>query len=114
MTIPDPGLKLDKLIAEKVLGWCHDSNVGGPRAWWFSPDRPENPRTLPYFSEEIEAAWQLAERFKFIVMPFDENKWVAFKTFKMGPTRGVVANRVSVQASHAICLAALAEVENED
>ncbi len=39
--IPAAGLELDKLIAEKVLGWYQDSDIGGPRAWWFEKGKSD-------------------------------------------------------------------------
>jgi hypothetical protein len=77
-----PGLELDKLIAEKVLGWYQDSDIGGPRAWWFKKGDEENiqetPLHLNHYSTDIKAAWDLVEKFKLCVVPWG-GQWTATK-----------------------------------
>lgn len=116
MNKPEPGIELDKLIAEKVLGWYQDSDIGGPRAWWFKKEgsdkimgsggpypTKEDALHLNYFSTDIKAAWNLVEKFKLCVVPWG-GQWTATRLgqifidgeINMAPT-----------APHSICLAAL-------
>lgn len=99
----EPGLELDKLIAEKVLGWYQDSDVGGPRAWWRDKDDTENIFHLNYFSTDIKAAWELVEKFELCIVPWDAG-WSAFAPYRFG--RDCERNKAPT-APHAICLAAL-------
>jgi hypothetical protein len=110
-----PGLELDKLIAKKVLGWYQDSDIGGPRAWWFEKEKSdsimgsgpypkkEDALHLNYFSTDIKAAWDLAEMLQLCVVPWKDG-WTAFQSgcvFSDGPINAAPT------APHAICLAAL-------
>jgi hypothetical protein len=103
----EPGLELDKSIAEKVLGWYQDSDVGGPRAWWFvtgnEGDIREDVLHLNCFSTDIKAAWDLAEKFSLCVFPHG-NGWSATKIGRL-----LIDNETNTAptAPHAICLAAL-------
>lgn len=115
MNKPEPDIELDKLIAEKVLGWYQDSDIGGPRAWWFEKEgsdkimgsgpypTKEDAMLLDHFSTDIKAAWRLVEKFKLCVVPWGP-QWTATRQrqiFIDGET-----NRAPT-APHAICLAAL-------
>lgn len=65
------GPKLDALIAEKVMGWtsyeshltCEDFGTRGePLIFWNPPGMTSAGATLPPFSTDIAAAWQVVER----------------------------------------------------
>jgi hypothetical protein len=115
MSLPAPGLELDKLIAQQVLGWYQDSDIGGPRAWWFEEEgadeilysgpypRIEEALHLNHFSIDIKAAWDLAEKFKLCVVPWGDG-WSAFAPRRFD--RDCERNKAPT-APHAICLAAL-------
>jgi hypothetical protein len=109
-----PGLQLDKLIAEKVLGWYQDSNVGGPRSWWFKKgkegDIQEGALYLDHFSTDIRAAWKLVEKFDLWVVPWHENNWTAVKENDIFVEIG--NQNQAPTAPHAICLAALNYQDN--
>jgi hypothetical protein len=100
----EPGLGLDKLIAEKVLGWHQASDIGGPREWYFEgSDIHENALHLNYFSTDIKAAWDLAEKFKLCVVPLGDG-WTAVR---LGQILIDGERNKAPTAPHAICLAAL-------
>jgi hypothetical protein len=116
-----PGLELDKLIAEKVLGWYQDSDVGGPRAWWYEMEGADEIMATPgpyprdkamhlnHFSTDIKAAWDLVEKFKLCLIPWG-GQWVATKResiFIDGE------ENIAPTAPHAICLAALLYAAND-
>lgn len=100
-----PGLELDKLIAEKVLGWYQDSVVGGPRDWWYEKGIESKTLYLNHYSTDIKAAWDLVEKFKLCVMPW-AGQWMVYRHTK---------KYIAPTAPHAICLAALnwAEIRRE-
>ncbi len=102
--IPAAGLELDKLIAEKVLGWK-------PSTWlgiWI--DDMCRQRSLSYFSTDIKAAWELAEKFKLFVFPHGGG-WAATKIGRI-----LIDNETNTAptAPHAICLAALFYASEDD
>ncbi len=103
-----PGIEMDKLIAEKVLGWYQDSDVGGPRDWWFKKGSEEalceEALYLNCFSTDIKAAWDLAMQFRLYVIPFGRDGWTAFvgPDYFMGEPKNAATT-----APHAICLAVL-------
>lgn len=47
--------KIDRLVAEKVLGWTIDGKDSYDETGYRCP--------LPFFSEEIAAAWEVVEHF---------------------------------------------------
>jgi len=104
---------MDKLIAEKVLGWYQDSDVGGPRAWWFEKgnegDIGENVLHLNYYSTDIKAAWDLVEKFKFCVVPMGDH-WTAVR---LGQILVDGERNKAPTTPHAICLAALFYVSED-
>jgi len=68
------GSELDRLVAEKVMGYqWRDTSLGRRLA---SPDFKQlysNAETLPYvpaFSTEIAAAWQVVEKLRLVVEPW--------------------------------------------
>jgi hypothetical protein len=113
MNRPEPGLELDKLIAEKILDWYQDSDIDGPRACWFEKgnegDIRENALHLNRFSIDIKAAWDLVEMFQLCVVPW-KSGWSAFQqgcAISDGP------RNAAPTAPRAICLAALFYAEKE-
>lgn len=103
----EPGIELDIIIAERVLGWYQDSDIGGPRAWWFKEgregDREERALHLNYFSTDIKAAWDLAEKFRLCVVPMGSG-WTATR---LGQSLTDSEANKAPTAAHAICLAVL-------
>jgi len=140
-----PGRELDALVAEKVMGWKHDTDKN-KNAWLvdgvyfcetepWSSRRCENsdlfdecrahneslpwehgwPCTLPNFSTDIKAAWEVAENFRQTGIELSLNNsgskeevWcvqVFHRDTQMWKP-GVWAK----SAPHAICLAALTAV----
>lgn len=109
------GLELDKLIAEKVLGWYQDSDIGGPRAWWFEKEKSdeimssgsypskEKALHLNHFSTDIKAAWDLAEKLRLCVVPWG-GQWTATRQGQIFVDGEI---NMAPTAPHAICLAAL-------
>lgn len=116
-----PGLELDKLIAEKVLGWYQDSDIGGARAWWFEKEKADSimgsgpyPKReealyLNYFSTDIKAAWDLAEKFRLCVVPWG-GQWTATRLGQIFIDGG---RNMAPTAPHAIYLAALFYADEE-
>lgn len=106
-----PGLELDKLIARQVLGWGErsqairkakkDKGIYDRSLWWDKDG--SGPVHLNYFSTDIKAAWDLAEKFKLKVMPY-LGEWTAVRG--RGHIGDADRNRAPT-APHAICLAAL-------
>jgi hypothetical protein len=111
---PEPGLELDKLIAEKVLGWHQESMAGGARDWWFfkedSNRHSGNAMHLNRFSTDIRAAWDLAEKLRLCVVPLGDG-WTATKADQI--LMDSETNK-ALTAPHAICLAALLYTENDE
>lgn len=113
MTKPAPGLELDKLIAEKVLGWRkYNKDNPIPASDRFSLERFEwrdedgsGPVFVNYYSTDIKAAWDLVEKFRLTVRPLGEIGWTAVK--KWCDDEMIMLQNSSPTAPHAICLAAL-------
>ncbi len=118
MSLPLPGLELDKMIAHQVLGW-HQENVVPGRVWWLN--QQGKVRYLKRFSTDIKAAWDLVEKFKLCVAPWIE-EWRIYRDGKFLSTpwegRGWTVHKegkfledgpknAALTAPHAICLAAL-------
>lgn len=107
----EPGLELDKLIAEKVMGWTdvEESHPvsGGPVLQGIRAGEIPSKHTgyrpkfvIPKYSSEIEHAWQVVEKLRDDNFSIEENgtHWKArFGTHWRG----------AENAPHAICLAAL-------
>lgn len=104
--IPAAGLELDKLIAEKVLGW-HKYNKANPilaseRFEWWDEDG-SGPVFVNHYSTDIKAAWDLVEKFKLCVIPW-AGQWMAIKHDEIHKDS---ERNIAPTAPHAICLAAL-------
>lgn len=100
------GIELDIMIARQVLGWYQNSDVGGPRAWWFKEGKEgeiEKALYLEHFSIDIKAAWILVEKFRLCVVPLG-NGWTATR---LGQILVDGETNKAPTAPHAICLAAL-------
>lgn len=101
----EPGVELDELIAAKVLGWK-------PSTWpgiWIDDMCRQN--SLSHFSTDIKAAWDLAEKFKLCVIPWDEARWTAIRC---GQIFVDGERNKAPTAPHAICLAALFYASEDD
>ncbi len=117
-----PGVKLDKLIAERVLGWYQYSDISGPRACWLEKEKADEimgsgpcPRKhealhLNHFSTDIKAARDLAEKFKLCVVPIGDG-WTATR---LGQLLVDGERNKAPTAPHAICLAALFYASEND
>ena len=60
----EAGRELDRLVAEKILGWRYYASGYGltaQRAYWVSPQGPFSADNLPRFSADIAAAWQVVQ-----------------------------------------------------
>lgn len=111
-----PGRELDRLIAEKVMGWKSNHGVH-----LFPPaDEPNRKRfqqwngetmvtEIPHYSTDIAAAWEVKEemRKRGWKWQLSENAWNLFKTHPADPDAISVVGKSD---SHAICLAALKAV----
>ena len=71
----EAGRELDALVAEKVMGWYRKDGPppdGGGDRWLFEPEPGDREfsfehaeyGTLPHYSTDIAAAWEVAEKFK--------------------------------------------------
>jgi len=70
----EPGPELDRLVAEKVMGWRRRSHKFSQNAWeWYNPEIPDpyhnkdfvcNDVDLPKFSTDIAAAWKVVNRLR--------------------------------------------------
>jgi hypothetical protein len=92
-----PGCELDALVAEKVMGWCTDTDRGG---------------FLLDFSTSIADAWVVVEKLASTYLFCLENSgsfWVA----DFGRSADRRAQCTAETAPHAICLAALKAVGYE-
>lgn len=111
-----PGLELDALVAEKVMGW------GRPRPEWVAstPDSPwvnpkdglgYRPSEIALYSTDIAAAWEVVEKWKDGVQIFKAgDHYTCALTVKRVPNHFQVISESAPTAPHAICLAALKAV----
>lgn len=117
-----PGLELDILIAEKVMGENvvinkSGSKAGGyyyslgPARWYDMQGDMQLANPVPAYSEDISAVWQLVEKLPFVFElitnnPYGpttpETEWMA--------TFNAEFEAHGESAPHAICLAALKAV----
>jgi len=65
MTNHVPGIEMNAMVAEKVLGWSHDPQEPLRRYWW---DADGHEVQLLNFSEDLEAAW-------IILNAIQDNTW---------------------------------------
>lgn len=119
--------EIDRLVAEKVMGWerwetedfgvilCHpgfvteDSEfIGTP---WNRTDKPlsEGTSLAPNYSTDITYAWQVVEQINSLDLSYEENYQVKAK-FVLSEDVKYLLGKSSSKASMAICLAALKAV----
>jgi hypothetical protein len=109
--------ELNKLIAEKVMGWCKIHCLpGGNQLYGAQPDDydlyPSNPRLseVPNYANDIEHAWQvvekLCERWPDVGVSRTENGWGCSWGMDGAGWQWIEAETVT----RAICLAAVAAV----
>jgi hypothetical protein len=119
------GRELDALVAEKVMGWTSDlyahSLMGEKVRLWLPPppsDVAHTADTLPRYSTDIAAAWEVVEKVSGPGLAFE---LVDVGSFNPGYTElprwcasfgdgNVVIAEEADTAPHAICLAALKAV----
>lgn len=118
----NPGIELDVLVAEKVMGLKVVKNKSGSKlgGYYYTIGEPNwfdiqgdmqlsNP--VPPYSEDIAAAWQVVEKLRgfsrlydFDLYGYGDDEWTA--TF----TTDAEFKAFGESAPHAICLAALRAV----
>lgn len=113
-----PGLELDKLVARRIFGWRErsqdirkakkDKRIYDRSLWWDKDGG--GPVYLNHFSTDIKAVWDLVEKFKLCIIPWD-GRWTAFQQGRIF-TDG--ERNMAPTAPHAICLAALFYAENDE
>lgn len=121
-----PGRDLDKIIAEKVMGWtnCHevDSAHAGTLLQGVKPGEIPSIYTgavretyVPNYSTKIEAAWEVVEMFKekgdykIEISAYPKDKLWTIKAFhREGLSKSCTTSAETLP--HAICLAALKSI----
>lgn len=73
--------EIDKLVAEKVLGWTKPPGTSVLKPMWVAPPMGTVYPELPKFSESIQDAWLIVEKLKekylFRLTQSLEGKWWA-------------------------------------
>ena len=129
------GRELDALIAEKVMGWekCftpfQKETDAAPKGWIADKDGVWTSRiSTPKFSEDIEAAWEIAKKLCLTIFPMPSTyadmpeKWIAGTVAELADftwSKGVPdsidfyfgACAIAETAPLAICRAALGAME---
>jgi hypothetical protein len=105
------GVKLDELVAVKVMGWRYrDGSLAPPGRRRESAGAPPG-AGVPRYSTDIAAAWQVVERLRPHADWFDLNRRKVKRKWACAflPWFPVVRNReiTAGTAPHAICRAAL-------
>ena len=119
------GRELDAMIADKVMGWTEQPYSRPPSHW--QDEEGYTILTLPNFSTDIAAAWQVVERMRrfsdlrsFAVVVQDnsehgaEPEWLArFDRYEVATDEMVTAEWWSSKsAAKVICIAALKAVQS--
>lgn len=106
----EPGRELDALVAEKVMGFRVDQ-------YKYVVDTGKITTTLPCYSENISAAWEVVEKITYpdgrLTAAFQLSRWSLYTAiFCFEKTGGGQFNfeGVAPTAPRAICLAALKAV----
>lgn len=125
----NPGIELDKLIAEKVMGWTEVEIVqvvsGGPQLQGVkhgtiaSQHTSYKPKlTIPKYSTDIAAAWEVVEKLESQyyfdirqVAPSNDQVRVEYLIHVSDRSLKVIAEVFSKTAQRGICLAALKVIE---
>lgn len=104
--------KIDKLIAEKVLGWIKTKPTSVlPYSMWVAPPLGTVYTELPHFSNNMQAAWMIVDKWAEEGRFFSIHKWidgpyvVALETDK--EEKNYELQREAETAPMAICLATL-------
>lgn len=58
--------EIDKLVAERVMGWRLETALSTQSKWWFI-DRAGQICSCPYFSTDIADAWRVVEKIRTLV-----------------------------------------------
>ena len=104
-----PGRELDKLIAEKLLGWRKrpDGEYVDAAGHILPAD------FIPRYSTEISAAWEVVEETKLLLGNYltmhrgrNGDEWIVFPD---GGGAAITIDYTCNTAPHAICIAALIE-----
>jgi hypothetical protein len=109
---------LDAAIAEKLFGWKHilrapAATVGENSSLWHGISPEERGGYVPHYSSDIGAAWSVVEHMQSLgwhyeIFDFDDLTEVVFHHDQVdGP-----ASRRAATVTEAICLAAIAALEN--
>lgn len=115
----NPGPELDRLIAEKVMGWVESGRCwsGEDEAFLYyvnTPDLVDSGELANAWapSVDIECAWRVAEKLRFCVVPLEVYDSEAASESHGAWAAGVDGQSVIADtAPLAICLAALKVVE---
>lgn len=112
------GRELDRLVAEKVMGWVWKEQIGAlpgcaKSKWLFNPD--DRIQDIPAYSTDIAAAWQVVEslwRRNLDVGVSVLREWrTTCECIVSEPSPRadsyILASADAATAPHAICLAAL-------
>lgn len=117
----NPGRKLDALVAEKVMGLHLYRVENGPHQgtlMYGPPNERSSWFSLPYYSTNIAAAWEVMAKFPHALVPLSDGKWWCRSESGLGYSVGkqnrwfecllnVANGSIAETAPHAICLAAL-------
>ncbi len=118
-----PGRGLDKLIAEKVMGWTEIKTEVIPETGWDLygvNSKGEGDFLIPDYSTDISAAWEVVEKLISIGYMVDIQTHTRFHQVQLeklvGETDsgGIWQGGESIEgqsAPHAICLAALKAIQ---
>lgn len=103
------GIELDTIVAEKVMGWIKPPATSILKPMWVEPPLGIVHPELPKFSEKIEDAWLVVDKYSYALqLTQSHGYWKCTMVYKFNE-RGV-GQYISAEASKAplaICLAAL-------
>lgn len=116
-----PGLELDILVAERVMGLKVYKNttcfrkgrvyytIGEP-VWFDMQGAMQLQNSVPNYSEDIASAWEVVEKLremnKRLTLVCDGNEWIVFPRSARADD-WEMSSHSTLSAPHAICLAAL-------
>ena len=113
----EPGIELDRMIAEKIFGWKRIP-LDPPRfglSWYYEPLEGcmyFNVQKPLRYSTNLKAAWRILELFQYADVrknAYHGTDWTVY--LKSPVTEGFTGSEATgVSAAHAICLAALRSV----
>lgn len=118
MTTPQPGPELDRLVAEKVMGWTegkdfyiHDYSYVNRKALALLKNGEFDGEWSP--STVISDAMEVLERFLTFELTKNDDEANYRYCCELYAPYAVPVAELAATAPHAICLAALAAVEKE-